>query len=83
MAFASYDDTTTPEEFSAAQVQNEASPGCSALPACSALSVGWLFVNWTAFYPLGGFSAAFLRLFLRREITLNAAACFHVTYTLR
>ena len=46
----------------------------------------WLFcfVRWTAFCPLGvfcplnGFSAAFLQLFLRREITINAAAFFSI-----
>ena len=37
------------------------------------LSVGQLFC------PLGGFCAAFVQLFLRREMAINAAAFFHVT----
>ena len=36
------------------------------------------FVRRAAFCPLGGF----LQLFLRREITINDAAFFHVTYLL-
>jgi hypothetical protein len=40
---------------------------------------GMFFVSRAAFCPLGGFSAAFLQLFLRREITMDAADFFHVT----